>query len=232
MQEKAVILLSGGVGSTTCLAMATTNAYECYTLTIDYGQRSQAEITAAAEIAKHYRVEQHRVMKLPLNDLGSSALTDESLNIPDYEENADTGITYVPARNTVFLSVALAYAEVVDAKTLFFGADANDHNKYPDCRPEYIAAFERLANLATKNSTEGKMLNLRTPLINITKAEVLRLGHEIGIDHSKTISCYQADNQGRACGTCWPCVQRRKGFSEVGLADVTCYQPQFKTASA
>ncbi len=232
MQEKAVILLSGGVGSTTCLAMATANAYECYALTMNYGQRSQAEISAAAEIAKHYQVKQHRVMTLPLDDLTSSALTDANLHIPDYEKNADTSITYVPARNTVFLSVALAYAEVVDAKTIFFGADANDHNKYPDCRPEYIAAFERLANLATKNSTEGKMLNLRTPLINITKAEVLRLGHEIGLDHSITVSCYQADGEGRACGTCWPCVQRRKGFADAGLDDVTHYQQQFEMTPA
>ena len=171
-------------------------------------------------------------MKLPLNELHSSALTDASLNIPDYEKNGDTGITYVPARNTVFLSIALAYAEVVNANTIFFGADSNDYNKYPDCRPEYIAAFERLANLATKSIAEGKMLNLRTPLINITKAEVLRLGHEISIDHNKTVSCYQADSEGRACGICLPCVQRRNGFAEAGLTDATRYQPQFEGAVA
>lgn len=218
----AVVLLSGGLDSTTTLAIARSQGYACYCLSLDYGQRHCAELTAAAEIAQSLGAVEHRVMQLDLAAFGGSALTDARLAIPT---TPVTGIpiTYVPARNTIMLSLALAWSEVLGARDIFIGVNAVDYSGYPDCRPEYIAAFERVANLATKAGVEGKHLTLHTPLIQLSKAEIIRQGVQLGLDYARTVSCYQADAQGSACGVCDSCRLRKQGFTDAGYPDPTRY---------
>jgi len=204
------------------LAMAKQQGYTCYSLSFDYGQRHRAELAAAERISKLMGAEEHKLVPLDLAAIGGSALTDDSIDVPE-EETTGIPVTYVPARNTVFLSVALAWAEVLGARTIFIGVNAVDYSGYPDCRPEYIAAFEKMANLATKASVEGLPLSINTPLIKLTKAEIVQLGLKMGVDYSQTVSCYQASKDGLACGKCESCRLRRIGFEQVGIVDPTRY---------
>ncbi len=222
--KKAVILLSGGLDSATCLAIARNEGFEPVALSFDYGQRHHAELAAAGRIATSFRVSDHRVLRLDLGTIGGSALTDISIEVPT-QEVAGIPVTYVPARNTVFLSFALGLAEVVRADDIFIGVNAVDYSGYPDCRPEFISAFETMANLATKAGVEGKRMHIHTPLISLSKAAIIRKGMELGVDYALTVSCYQADQEGRACGACDSCRLRRKGFDDAGLADPTRYLP-------
>ena len=220
--KKAVILLSGGLDSATALAMAKDQGFECYVLSFDYGQRSLTELNAARQIAVQMDAKEHRVIRLHLEDFGGSALTDHSIDVPE-EEVDGVPVTYVPARNTVFLSLALGWAEVLEAQNIFIGVNAVDYSGYPDCRPEYIAAFEAMANLATKSGISGQSLKLQTPLIDLTKAEIIQQGMALDVDYSLTVSCYQADDEGRACGQCDSCRLRAKGFEDAGVTDPTRY---------
>lgn len=220
--NNAVVLLSGGLDSATALAMAVERGFNCYVLSFDYGQRSQTELTAAKKITANLDVKEHRVVRLNLEDFGGSALTDDSIDVPDHEEEG-IPITYVPARNTVFMSLALAWAEVLHAQHIFIGVNAVDYSGYPDCRPEYIAAFENMANLATKTGVEGERLTIETPLIDLTKAQIIQEGTRLGVDYGLTVSCYQADDDGRACGVCDSCRLRAKGFEDAGVVDPTRY---------
>jgi len=220
---KAVVLLSGGIDSTTTLAMVRSQGFECYALSICYGQRNHPELEASKHIAKTLGAKEHRVISVDINRWGGSALTDHSLEIPHTPSN-DIPITYVPARNTIMLSIALSWAEVLDAHDIFYGANIVDYSNYPDCRPEYIAAFEKMANLATREGVEGRPFRFHAPLIQMTKAEIIQKGTELGIDYSITISCYDPDDAGRACGQCDACRFRAKGFKEAGIKDVTKYQ--------
>lgn len=220
-KPKAIVLLSGGLDSVTVLAIASKN-YECIAISFDYRQRHVSELEAAKSIAREYGV-RHQIIRLDEGVLGGSALTDESIDVPDHI-CAGIPVTYVPARNTVFLAHALAMAEVNAATDIFIGVNAVDYSGYPDCRPDYIEAFEKMANLATKAGVEGKKLHIHTPLIDMSKAEIIRAGVERGVDYSRTVSCYQADFEGRACGVCDSCRYRKKGFEEAGLEDVTRYQ--------
>lgn len=222
---KAVVLLSGGLDSATVLAQARQEGYICYCLSIDYQQRHRAELQAAASIAQLLGAQQHEIITLNLAQFGGSALTDRTLAIPTDGLSPGIPITYVPARNTIMLSLALAWSEVLGAPTIFFGANAVDYSGYPDCRPAYIAAFEAMANLATKAAIEGHSIKIHTPIINLTKAEIIQKGIALGVDYSLTVSCYQADEQGRACGLCDSCRLRRMGFAQAGIADPTHYQP-------
>ena len=226
MAEKAVILLSGGLDSTTCLAMAKAQGFECYTLGFDYGQRHNSELKAAVRVADAMSDNPHKVIRLNLDAIGGSALTDENIEVPTGQANDPDAIpvTYVPARNTVFLSIALGYAEVIGANHLFIGANAVDYSGYPDCRPEFIAAFEALANVATKAGVEGAGIKIHAPLMQMSKADIARAGTELGVDYSLTITCYQADDEGRACGACEACHLRREGFEQANLSDPTNYQ--------
>lgn len=219
----AVVLLSGGLDSATCLAVARADGRRCVALSFDYGQRHHAELAAARRVAAAMGVADHRVVRLDMGQVGGSALTDHSIAVPDA---GTTGIpvTYVPARNTIFLSYALAVAEVSNAREIVIGVNAVDYSGYPDCRPEYIQAFTTMANLATKAGVEGRPLSIRTPLISLTKADIIRTGVRLGVDYRLTVSCYQADAEGRACGRCDSCHLRRKGFTDAGLADPTRYQ--------
>lgn len=221
--KRAVVLLSGGLDSATTLAIARASGFACYCLSIDYGQRHRAELQAAAAVAQALGASTQRVLRLTLGDFGGSALTDESIAIP--VDGVQTGIpvTYVPARNTVMLSLALAWAEVLGARDIFVGVNAVDYSGYPDCRPEYLAAFERMANLATKAAVEGATLRIHAPLIDLGKAEIIRCGHELGVDYGLTVSCYQANGDGQACGVCDSCRLRRAGFAAAGLVDPTRY---------
>jgi 7-cyano-7-deazaguanine synthase len=221
---RAVILLSGGLDSATTLAIAHSEKFDCYSLTIDYGQRHHAELAAAARVAGALGAVEQRVMRLDLAAIGGSALTDRSIAVPEMPTQG-IPITYVPARNTIFLALALAWAEVIGAHDIFFGANAIDYSGYPDCRPEYMRAFEALANLATKAAVEGNRLTLHTPIIMLTKAEIIRRGIALGVDYALTVSCYQADADGRACGRCDSCRLRRAGFEAAGLPDPTRYAP-------
>ena len=216
--KKAVILLSGGLDSTTCLALAQKD-YECYALSFDYGQKHVTELNAAQKIAQHFQVKQHIILPLPIGEFGGSALTDEHIAVPDYAGNHQIPSTYVPARNTVFLSLALGWAETLPAYDIFIGASSVDYSGYPDCRPEYFTAFQKMANLATKTSVEGKPIQIHTPLINLSKAETIQLGLSLDVDYSLTTSCYQVSPKGKACGRCDSCILREKGFSEAGLID-------------
>ncbi len=220
--RRAVILLSGGLDSATVLAIARSSGFACHALSFEYGQRHSAELDAAARVATRQGAIEHRVFKLDLAMFGGSALTDSRIAIP---EQASTGIpvTYVPARNTIMLSIALAWAEVLESRDIFIGVNAVDYSGYPDCRPEYIASFETMANLATKAGVEGKQLYVHTPLMQLGKAQIIRLGTELGVDYNATVSCYQADAAGRACGVCDSCRLRRQGFIEAGVADATRY---------
>ena len=222
--SKAVILLSGGLDSTTVLAIAKEQNYDCYALSFDYGQKQRSELESSIAIAKKSNVIEHRIMKISLNDIGGSALTDKDISVPKFSDSDDIPITYVPARNTIFLSFALAWAEVVDCQTIFIGVNALDYSGYPDCRPEFIEAFETMANLATKQSVEGDMIQIKTPLINMTKAEIIKKGLSLGVDYSATTSCYDANSLGEACGECDACVLRKNGFSSANVEDPTKYQ--------
>jgi len=221
-QKVAVVLLSGGLDSATCLALARAQGFRCYALSFDYGQRHRSELDAAARVARQLGAAEFKIFRLDMAGIGGSALTDPALAVPE-QESSGIPITYVPARNTVFLSCALAWAEVLQASAIFIGVNALDYSGYPDCRPEFIAAFQRMANLATRVGVEGHELKIATPLINLTKAEIIRAGHALGVDYSITVSCYQADAAGRACGKCDSCRFRRKGFTEAGLQDPTHY---------
>jgi 7-cyano-7-deazaguanine synthase len=226
-KKKAVILTSGGIDSTTAMAMAKHEGFELYSLSFDYGQRHAVELEAAAGIAAALGARQHRVIRIDLGAIGGSALTAD-IAVPHgrSEEQLASGIpvTYVPARNTVFLSCALAWAEVLEAADIFIGVNAVDYSGYPDCRPEYIHAFEAMANLAIKAAVEGKLrISIRTPLIRMTKAEIIRTGAGLGVDYGLTHSCYDPDSQGRACGDCDSCLLRKKGFREAGIPDPTVY---------
>ena len=219
----AVVLLSGGLDSATVLAIARSEGYACHCLSLDYGQRHRAELAAAARVATALGADAHRIIKLDLAAFGGSALTDASIAVP--VDGATTGIpvTYVPARNTILLSLALAWAEVLGAQHIFFGANAVDYSGYPDCRPAFVQAFEAMANLATRAAVEGARLTLHAPIINLTKANIIRRGAALGVDYAMTVSCYQADAAGAACGTCDSCRLRRAGFASAGLADPTRY---------
>lgn len=223
-QPSAVVLLSGGLDSTTCLAEATTAGYRCYALSFDYGQRHTAELTAARRIATSAAVAEHKIVTVDFDGIGGSALTDHRIDVP---ETPTTGIpsTYVPARNTLFLSVALGWAEVLGAEAIYIGVNAVDYSGYPDCRPEFIEAFERLAALATKVGVEGHPIAVRTPLMHCTKAEIIQRGQTLGVDYSQTVTCYQADDDARACGVCDACRLRWAGFEAAGMPDPTRYQP-------
>ncbi|MFP4244813.1 MAG: 7-cyano-7-deazaguanine synthase QueC [Ectothiorhodospira sp.] len=220
--NKAVVLLSGGMDSATVLALARAEGFECHCLSFRYGQRHQAELRAAADLAKHLGAVDHRVVDLNLGLFGGSALTDAAIRVPE-SPGQGIPVTYVPARNTVFLSIALAWAEVLGARDLFIGVNAVDYSGYPDCRPAFIQAFENLANLATKAGVEGEGFHIRTPLLEWSKAEIIRRGAAAGVDFARTVSCYQADEQGRACGVCDACRLRAMGFAEAGLPDPTRY---------
>ena len=221
--KRAVILVSGGLDSATVLAMAKTEGYECYTLAFDYGQRHRAELLAAERVSKALGAAEHKVIPLDLTAIGGSALTDNSIAVPDHSDEAGIPVTYVPARNTVFLSIGLGWAEVLGADDIFIGVNAVDYSGYPDCRPDFIEAFERMANLATKAGSEGHSLRIRTPLIDLSKGEIIRQGMALGVDYALTVSCYQADADGQACGKCDSCYLRREGFVAAGVEDPTRY---------
>jgi len=219
----AVVLLSGGLDSATTLAIARSEGYACYCLSVDYGQRHRAELDAAKRVADALGAVEHRMTTLDLTAFGGSALTDKSIAVPTEGLQSGIPVTYVPARNTIFLALALAYAEVRGAADLFFGANAVDYSGYPDCRPEYMQAFETLANLATKAAVDGRKLTLHTPIIQLTKADIIRRGTALGVDYGLTVSCYQASAQGLACGRCDSCRLRRGGFEAAGISDPTRY---------
>ncbi len=227
--NKTVVLVSGGVDSTTCLAIAGHEGYEVFALSFNYGQRHRAELEAAKRVAKALGASEHLILDLPLDTIGGSALTsgiEVPKDVPVEEMRSRIPVTYVPARNTVFLSLALAWAETLGAPDIFIGVNALDYSGYPDCRPEYIKAFEKMANLALKESVEGRMLiRIHTPLIEMTKAQIIRKGVELGVDFSMTHSCYDPDPFDRACGRCDSCILRKKGFAEAGMADPTLYTP-------
>lgn len=221
--KTAVVLFSGGLDSTTCLAYAKKQGFEVHALSFQYGQRHCVELEAAKKIAAHIGVN-HTILTLPIHEFGQSALTDKSIPIPEYSSDTDIPSTYVPARNTIFLSMALGLAEVLKSNDIFIGISAVDYSGYPDCRPEFLSAFQTMANLATKIGAEGNNLTIHAPLIHLSKAQTVQLGHELGVDYSMTVSCYQADDQGRACGRCDSCSLRKKGFADAGVPDPTYYQ--------
>jgi 7-cyano-7-deazaguanine synthase len=224
---RAVVLLSGGLDSATVLALAREQGRECYALSVAYGQRHEVELRAAAGIAASLAAREHRVMRVDLAQIGGSALTDFSIDVPTAPAASDKvagiPVTYVPARNTIMLSLALAWAEVLDAREIHVGVNAIDYSGYPDCRPEYIAAFDRLAGLATRAGVEGRGPAIHAPLIRLSKAQIVREGTRLGVDYSLTVSCYQADGEGRACGLCDSCRLRREGFVSAGIPDPTRY---------
>lgn len=220
--KKAVILLSGGLDSATVVAMAKAEGYDCYTMSFDYGQRHRSELQAAERVAHQLGVIEHKVIGLNLNGIGGSALTDSSIDVPEAPSEG-IPVTYVPARNTVFLSLALGWAEVLGARDIFIGVNAVDYSGYPDCRPEFVEAFERMANLATKAGVEGDGFRIRAPLQFLSKAQIVQAGIAWGVDYSLTVSCYQADDEGRACGKCDSCRLRAEGFRAAGITDPTRY---------
>ncbi|QGX41091.1 7-cyano-7-deazaguanine synthase QueC [Permianibacter aggregans] len=219
----AVVLLSGGLDSTTCLAMAKAAGFACYALSFRYGQRSAQEIVFAERIARANGVMEHKVIDLDLSQIGGSALTDHRIAVPE-SPTSGIPVTYVPARNTVFLSIALGWAEVLGADAIYTGVNAVDYSGYPDCRPDYIAAFEKMANLATRAGVEGHRLRIETPLIQLSKAQIIQAGLTLGVDYSLTVSCYQANDAGQACGRCDACRLRRQGFTDAGITDPTLYR--------
>ena len=221
---RAVVLLSGGMDSATTLAIARSEGHDCHCLTVDYGQRHRAELAAAARVAQALGAAEQRVIALDLTQFGGSALTDPAIAVPQAPSEG-IPVTYVPARNTIFLALALAWAEVLGAQDIWFGANAVDYSGYPDCRPEYMRAFETLANLATKAAVEGRRLTLHTPIIDLAKAEIVRRGAALGVDYALTVSCYQPSGEGAACGRCDACRLRRAGFQAAGVADPTRYVP-------
>jgi 7-cyano-7-deazaguanine synthase len=221
-KEKAVILVSGGLDSATVLAMAVNQGYECYTLAFDYGQRHRSELVAAQNVANSLGSVEHKVVKLDLSTIGGSALTDDTIDVPEHGGEG-IPVTYVPARNTIFLSIGLGWAEVLGASKIFIGVNAVDYSGYPDCRPNYIAAFESMANLATKAGVEGAGLKIIAPLMSMNKGDIIAEGSRLGVDYGQTVSCYQANIDGEACGHCDSCYLRREGFLAVGLKDPTRY---------
>lgn len=218
MSKRAVILVSGGLDSATVLAMAIDQGFECYALSMDYGQRHRIELDRAQKVSTSNGAKEHRLVRIDIGNFGGSALTDQEINVPT-QETADIPITYVPARNTVFLSVALGWAEVLQASAIFIGANAVDYSGYPDCRPEYIEAFQNLANLATKAGVEGETISIEAPLINLTKAQIIQEGLRLGVDYSQTISCYNPRTDGKVCGECDSCRIREAGFQAAGTND-------------
>ncbi|NWD67999.1 7-cyano-7-deazaguanine synthase QueC [Pseudomonas gingeri] len=220
--KKAVILLSGGLDSATVVAMARAQGYSCYTMSFDYGQRHRAELQAAERVARDLGAVEHKVIGLNLNGIGGSALTDSSIDVPE-TPGEGIPVTYVPARNTVFLSLALGWAEVLGARDIFIGVNAVDYSGYPDCRPEFVEAFETLANLATKAGVEGNGFRIQAPLQNLSKGDIVQAGIKLGVDYSLTVSCYQADANGFACGKCDSCRLRAEGFAAAGISDPTRY---------
>ena len=223
MSDKAVVLVSGGLDSSTVLALALQQGYRCYTLSFDYGQRHRSELEAAKRVSELMKVEEHKIVRLDLGTIGGSALTDITIDVPE-QETAGIPVTYVPARNTVFLSIALGWAEVLEADTIFLGVNAVDYSGYPDCRPEYISSFEAMANLATRAGVEGNELSIQAPLMDMTKAEIISAGTSLGVDYSQTVSCYQASIEGLACGKCDSCRLRIEGFNQAGISDPTRYK--------
>ncbi len=221
--NKAVVLFSGGLDSTTLLAKALAEGFECYAMSFDYSQRHSIELTAAKNIAAKANVRKHKIIRLDLSQIGGSALTDLSIDVPE-QQSEGIPVTYVPARNTIFLSIALGWAEVFGANHIFVGVNAVDYSGYPDCRPEYISAYEKMANLATRMGVEQQSLVIETPLISLSKAEIIQEGIALGVDYSQTISCYQADEDGRACAVCDSCRIRRQGFADASVTDPTRYQ--------
>ncbi|HEX7966159.1 MAG TPA: 7-cyano-7-deazaguanine synthase QueC [Gammaproteobacteria bacterium] len=221
--KKAVVLLSGGLDSATTLAVARRDGYACHALSFAYGQRHRAELDAAAKVAKAQGAVEHKTVALDLSAIGGSALTDVSIPVPDHPSEGIPA-TYVPARNTVFLAVALGWAEVLEAGDIFIGVNAVDYSGYPDCRPEFIQAFQQVADLGTKAGVEGRGPKIHAPLVNLTKAQIVKLGSGLGVDYGLTVSCYTADAQGHACGVCDSCRLRRQGFLDAGLPDPTVYR--------
>ena len=221
--KRAVVLLSGGLDSATCLAIAREMGFETYALSIAYGQRHAAELTASLRVAQTLGAREHRLARVNLGEFGGSALTDPAIAVPENKENTGIPVTYVPARNTVMLSIALAWAEVLGANDIFVGVNAVDYSGYPDCRPEFIQAFETMANLATKVGVEGARLRIHAPLIKLSKGEIIRRGIELGVDYGLTVTCYQADDAGRACGSCEACRLRVAGFTAAAVPDPTPY---------
>lgn len=224
MKSRAVVLLSGGLDSATTLAIARAEGHDCYALSVDYGQRHRSELDAAVRVARALGAVAHKVVHIDLGTVGGSALTDPAIAVPVDGLQPGIPVTYVPARNTIMLSLALAHAEVTGAEHIYFGANAVDYSGYPDCRPEYMRAFERLANLATKAAIEGRPLQLHTPIIELSKADIIRRGVALGVDYALTVSCYQADEAGRACGVCDSCRLRRAGFEQAAIPDPTPYK--------
>lgn len=227
MTKNALVLLSGGLDSATCLAIAKSQGFECFCLSLDYHQRHIAELQAANKLARTLGAAAHKTAQLDLSLFGGSALTDNTINVPETGTNpipAGIPVTYVPARNTIMLSLALAWAEVLHAQDIFIGVNALDYSGYPDCRGEYVEAFQKMANLATKSAVEGQKITIHAPLIDMTKAEIIHLGIQLGVDYAMTVSCYQADNQGHACGKCDSCRLRREGFTQARIQDPTRYQ--------
>lgn len=222
--KKAVVLLSGGLDSTTCLALAKAKGFSCYALSFSYGQRHSAELLAAARIATHFEVADHKIVNLDSQLFTGSALTDERIDVPDFQDNSSIPVTYVPARNTVFLSMALSFAESIGARDIYIGASSIDFSHYPDCRPEFIEAFQTMANLATKAGLEGDRFHINAPLQHLSKIETIQLGAQLGVDYRLTVSCYQANHNGEACGTCDSCTFRKRGFIGAGIEDPTAYQ--------
>lgn len=225
--KKAVVLLSGGLDSATVLAIAKSQGFECYCLSLDYHQRHSSELEAAKRVAKAHGAAEHKTVQLDLSLFGGSALTDNSIAVPEIE-SVGIPVTYVPARNTIMLSLSLAWAEVLQAQDIFIGVNALDYSGYPDCRGEYVKAFQAMANLATKSAVEGKTITVYAPLIDMTKAEIVKQGTALGVDYSMTVSCYQANPQGEACGLCDSCRLRKQGFEAAGLVDPTAYQAHVK----
>jgi 7-cyano-7-deazaguanine synthase len=221
--KSAIILLSGGLDSITVLALARQQGFACYALSFDYGQRHNAELLAAKQIAEHYQVIEHKIIQLNLDNIGGSALTDTRIEVPKLPQQG-IPVTYVPARNTIFLAYALAWAEVLAVQHVFIGVNAVDFSGYPDCRPEFINAFQNLANLATKVGVEGAQIQIHAPLIKLSKADIIRTGMGLKVDYSQTVSCYASDQQGRACGVCDACRLRADGFKQLAIVDPTRYQ--------
>jgi len=220
---RAVVLVSGGLDSATTLALARSEGFECFALSVDYGQRHRVELTCAAQIASALGAYEHKIVSLDLTTFGGSALTDQSIAVPTGSATAGIPSTYVPARNTIMLSLAMAWAEVLGCRDIFIGANAVDYSGYPDCRPEYLSAYETMANLATKAGVEGERLRIRAPLVKFSKAEIIRTGARLGVNFSQTISCYQPDENGLACGQCDSCKIRRRGFEDASITDPTAY---------
>lgn len=221
--NKAIVLVSGGLDSTTTLAIAKDLGFDCYALSFNYGQRHISELNAAKKVAESFNVIDYKVINLDMGQIGGSALTDSTIAVPEIHAEG-IPVTYVPARNTIFLSYALAWAEVIDANDIFIGVNAVDYSGYPDCRPEYIKAYEQLATLATKAGVEGASFKIHTPLIELSKADIIKKGTSLNVDYALTVSCYQADADGKACGVCDSCRFRKEGFAEANIADPTCYK--------